>query len=94
MEPCSGATKLVAIFLTVKPSKIVRFKNTGVWLFICRVSGVYKSAVSFILTLQIHNMTVDFRLILSPSVVMSICERCNVATYVRDVYGQLQGAIL
>ena len=33
MEPYSEATKTVVILLTVKPSKIVRFKNTGVWLF-------------------------------------------------------------
>ena len=54
VEPCSEATKTVAILLTVKPSKIVRFKNTGVWLFIRRVSGVYRSAFSYVFTWQLH----------------------------------------
>ena len=54
VEPCSEATKTVAILLTVKPSKIVRFKNTGVWLFMRRVSGVYKSAFSYVFTWQLH----------------------------------------
>ena len=54
VEPCSEATKTVAILLTVKPSKIVRFKNTGVLLFIRRVSGVYRSAFSYVFTWQLH----------------------------------------
>ena len=53
VEPHGEATKTVAILLAVKPSKIVRFKNTGVWLFIRRVSGVYRSAFSYVFTWQL-----------------------------------------
>ena len=40
VENGSGATQMLAILLTVKSSKIVRFKNTGVLPFIREVSGV------------------------------------------------------
>ena len=60
VEPCSEATKTVAI-LVVKPSKIVRFENTGVWLFIRRVSGVYRMCIShvFMLNARLMRVTVN-----------------------------------
>ena len=54
VEPCSEAIKTVAILLTVKPSKIVRFKNTGVLPFIREVSGVLRKCISYVFTWQLH----------------------------------------
>ena len=54
VEQCSGATKMLAILLTVKPSKIVRFKNTGVLPVIREVSGVFRKCISYVFTWQLH----------------------------------------
>ena len=40
----------LAILLTVKQSKIVRFKNTSVLPFIRKVSGVLRECISYIFT--------------------------------------------
>ena len=56
MEPRSEATKTLAILLTVKLSKIVRFKNAGVLPFIHEVSGsgVLRKCISYVFTWQLH----------------------------------------
>ena len=50
VEPCSEATKTLAVLLTVKPSKILRFKNTGVLPFIREVSWVLRKCISYVFT--------------------------------------------
>ena len=59
VEPRSKAIKTLAILLMVRPSKIVRFKNTGVWIFIRRASGIYRSAFSYVFTWQLHVDAMD-----------------------------------
>lgn len=45
LPKCSKAIKTVAIFPAVKLSIIVQFKNTGIWLLIQKVSGVYRMCI-------------------------------------------------
>ena len=54
MEPCSEATKTLAILLMVQLSKIVRFKNTGVLPFMREVSWVLRKCISYVFTWKLH----------------------------------------